>query len=355
MIAARFDSVPLSSRSLSSTSSPRDQDPAGHFDDVLANELKVKNDGRKEKQPELKNSPSLAILSEWISFQSEKGESFDEKVQSESAPNQGQDGNHMRHENGQNNLNGASGHVSQFSSSSSIFSHLSANDEGEDRQIEPQGNFQPSAVRQIAQSDTSSNSAGLDNSDLFEPGLVEIRHVSHATHFSVSGDPIRQISQNVMSLVGGGDLVPALAGQNERSSSPVKVLNVLLEPESLGSVTLRMKLSGNQLSIRVEVAERSTLEMIRQDQDRLQQSLKSNEVELERFEIRAASPDVSNALLQSEGASRSDGDRRAGSDLLSSEGKARDDRQKQDQDRKTSHAPNQTGDDSLPYRGGLYL
>lgn len=355
MIAARLETVPQALRSVSSSSSSRDQDSAGNFDDVLAGESQIKNDGPQDKRPELKNSPSQGIRSEWFSFQSWKGEALDEKDQAEVDENQGQAGGQLQDENGQRNLDLPFGHGSQFSPIPAALSCLRANNEGDEGQIRPTQEFHSFPMRRNLQRDSSSNSAGLDHPDLAEPGFVEIRHVSHATHYSVPGDPIRQISQNVMSLFGEPDLVPSLPGQNESSSAPLKVLNVLLEPETLGSVTLRMKLSGNQLSIRVEVAEPSTLEMIRQDQERLQQSLKSNEIELERLEIRAATPDVSDSVLHSDGSSRSDSDRRAGSDIFSGEGKGRDDRPKQDQDRKSPHAPNQIADDLHNYRGGLYL
>jgi chemotaxis protein MotD len=67
----------------------------------------------------------------------------------------------------------------------------------------------------------------------------------------------------------------------------VKTLQVQLEPEALGSVTVRMRLSGDQLSVRVDVAEPATLDMIQRERDRLQKSMGSDGVTVGHMEIRA--------------------------------------------------------------------
>ena len=80
----------------------------------------------------------------------------------------------------------------------------------------------------------------------------------------------------------------ATAVSPDASAQPVKTISVTLEPESLGTVTLRMRLSGNQLSVRVDVAEPATLELIQRDRDRLQKTMTSDNVSIDRLEIRGA-------------------------------------------------------------------
>jgi chemotaxis protein MotD len=113
---------------------------------------------------------------------------------------------------------------------------------------------------------------------------VAVRNVSTATHFPVTADPIRQIANEVTRAVEA----PAPTSPTEPQASPVKTVNVQLEPESLGTVTLRMRLSGDTLSVRVEVAEPATLQMIQRERDRLQKSMATDSVSIDRLEIRAA-------------------------------------------------------------------
>lgn len=113
---------------------------------------------------------------------------------------------------------------------------------------------------------------------------VAVRSVSSAQHFPVVADPVRQIATEVTRALEA----PAAAAAPDPLVSNVKTLNVQLEPESLGTVTLRLRLSGNQLSVRVDVAEPATLEMIQRERDRLQKSMTSESVSIDRLEIRAA-------------------------------------------------------------------
>ena len=116
---------------------------------------------------------------------------------------------------------------------------------------------------------------------------IEEIHITH--HFApVQADPIRQITSSVVKALQGTDGPSQTPASSQMSDSPIKTLQVKLEPEDLGSVTLRMRLSGNQLSLRVDVAEASTLQMIRNEQDRLHKSLVRDDVQIEKLEIRAA-------------------------------------------------------------------
>jgi hypothetical protein len=113
---------------------------------------------------------------------------------------------------------------------------------------------------------------------------VPVGRVTMANHFPVTADPVRQIATEVMHALDSKSGVAAPDPQN----APVKTVSIQLEPESLGAVTLRMRLSGDQLSVRVDVAEPATLDLIQRERDRLQKSMATDTVSIDRLEIRAA-------------------------------------------------------------------
>ena len=126
---------------------------------------------------------------------------------------------------------------------------------------------------------------GEEKDSTLEPTrAVAVTSVAAGQHFPVVGDPVRQIASDVKQAI---ETTAATAAPDPATSS-VKTLNVQLEPESLGTVTLRMRLSGNHLSIRVDVAEPATLDMIQRDRDRLQKSMTTESVSVDQLEIRSA-------------------------------------------------------------------
>jgi hypothetical protein len=134
--------------------------------------------------------------------------------------------------------------------------------------------------------DANGRKTGQDESSTAQTRSVAVRKVTTANHFPVTADPIRQIAAHITRAL-DAPAAPT-AALPDASSQPVKTISVTLEPESLGAVTLRMRLSGNQLSVRVDVAEPATLELIQRDRDRLQKSMTSDNVSIDRLEIRAA-------------------------------------------------------------------
>lgn len=123
-----------------------------------------------------------------------------------------------------------------------------------------------------------------DGQPVSELRSVAIHHVASANHFPVA-DPVRQIATEVKRAVEE----TSSPSVSEPGTNPVKTLSVQLEPESLGVVTLRMRLSGDHLSVRVDVAEPATLDLIQRERDRLQKSMATDKVSIDRLEIRAAS------------------------------------------------------------------
>lgn len=130
---------------------------------------------------------------------------------------------------------------------------------------------------------------GGDSDAPFRP--VEVRQVSSTTHFPVVADPVRQIASEVTRALEDPAATPGASALTDPSApQPVKTLQVQLEPEALGTVTLRLRLSGNHLSVRVDVAEPATLDMIQREHDRLQKSMTSDHVSIDRLEIRPLAP-----------------------------------------------------------------
>jgi hypothetical protein len=126
--------------------------------------------------------------------------------------------------------------------------------------------------------------SGEEAEPTLSPGRsVTVTSVTSGQHFPVVGDPVRQIASEVKQVIEATRMTEVA----EPVPSSVKTLNVQLEPESLGTVTLRMRLSGNQLSIRVDVAEPATLDMIQRERDRLQKSMTSESVSIDQLEIRS--------------------------------------------------------------------
>jgi flagellar hook-length control protein FliK len=77
-----------------------------------------------------------------------------------------------------------------------------------------------------------------------------------------------------------------------------KTMDIQLEPEALGVVNVKMKLSGGALTIQIEVAKPETLDMIKRSQDVLHRSLQGENCQLDGLTIRAASAADAGGLSQ---------------------------------------------------------
>lgn len=123
-----------------------------------------------------------------------------------------------------------------------------------------------------------------DESPTPESRSVVIRNVTSATHLAPPTDPVRQIVSEVRHAIE----TPETSARLDEPPQKVKLVSLQLEPESLGAVTLRMRLSGAHLSVRVDVAEPATLEMLQRERDRLQKSMATDGVAIESLDIRPA-------------------------------------------------------------------
>jgi chemotaxis protein MotD len=116
-----------------------------------------------------------------------------------------------------------------------------------------------SPTQQIA--DLVANGAGPDNLDT---------------------SPITARSSRALDAAGVADSRPSL--------SRIQTMQVLLDPESLGKVTVSMRLSGTRLDLRVETERLETMQLIGKDKDLLTGKLQNAGYAIETLIVRTADP-----------------------------------------------------------------
>ena len=201
----------------------------------------------------------------------------------------------------------AMGHATE-STKSDVPDGLSASEESMEQvaHLGPRSSEQPSTNLASERTKDLSQASAPTESD-FLPA-VKIEHVSTQVHFApVMSDPVRQIATGVFHAMTDSAHVDSQPQMGETPSFPIKTLLLKLEPENLGTVTLHLRLSGNQLSVRVDVAEPSTLHMLATEHDRLHKSLTTDTCNVERLEIRASAPVADAAPSQRSEESARDG------------------------------------------------
>lgn len=189
---------------------------------------------------------------------------------------------------------------------------------------------------------------------------VDVQSVSSATHYPVSGDPVRQIASEITREIGATTSAAAGPDASANAQGPTKTLNVQLEPESLGTVTIRLRLTGARLSVQLDVARPETLEMITRSQDTLHKSLDTDKCRLETLTIRAAAAaDAPVASQGSSGSNQQSGNQQSNASANQNASafngeRSRDQRDRQDSPRKTQNEDLPVLDRSASVRG-LYL
>jgi chemotaxis protein MotD len=107
-----------------------------------------------------------------------------------------------------------------------------------------------------------------------EAGAVEATDVAEPTlpgELPAGGAttvPARQIGDEVARVLASDAPRPALAHTETRSPvGKLKVLHIQLQPESLGTVTVRMEMKADVLELRIDAARADTAELIQRDRD----------------------------------------------------------------------------------------
>jgi flagellar hook-length control protein FliK len=137
-----------------------------------------------------------------------------------------------------------------------------------------------------------------DDEAVEETRSVAVRNVNTTTHYPVVSEPMRQIAGQVVREVQAAT-APVAAEMHKPAAHDVsKTMDIQLEPEALGVVNVKMKLSGGALTIQIEVAKPETLDMIKRSQDVLHRSLQGENCQLDGLTIRAASAADAGGLSQ---------------------------------------------------------
>lgn len=182
-----------------------------------------------------------------------------------------------------------------------------------------------------------------DGEPIDEARSVAVRNVTTTTHYPVVNEPMRQIAGQVIREVQQAS-APAAATPHKPAVQDVsKTMSIQLEPEALGTVNVKMKLSGGSLTIHIEVAKAETLDMITRSQDVLQRSLQGENCQLDGLTIRAASAADAGGLSQN-GAGGQQNSGQANSNGASNGASNQSSAQQQD-------ASSQAGDRSRGQRG----
>ncbi len=125
-------------------------------------------------------------------------------------------------------------------------------------------------------SDTPLHEALVPREDT--PKAIQVSVVGSETHFAPVLDlPVsRQLGEKIIGIADAGQAVAANAEiPFQRPVSSSHILDIRLEPADLGTVTMRLRLSGKSLSVHLDVERSETLQMIDGDQNTLAETLRA--------------------------------------------------------------------------------
>ncbi len=151
----------------------------------------------------------------------------------------------------------------------------------------------------------------IPTSAAFERGPVKVAVLDQKTHLPpvVEIAPIHQIADRIVGEASSvfasssegaepaGSSEAAVPGgeaglPSQASPSVVKTLNLQLKPESLGAVTITMRLSGARLDVQVEAANADAVRLIGADKDRLAERLRSSGYAMDNLVVKISQSQV---------------------------------------------------------------
>jgi len=162
---------------------------------------------------------------------------------------------------------------------------------------------QATAIGDAAAADTSSTSSPV------EFIKMDVSRIQAETHLiPAPAAPAQQIAD---AIVGSGLLTPGssttdasapssatdttsqsqvsgLQTSTQTVTSPLKILTLTLEPESLGSVTITMRLNDSGLNVQLDAAQASTASMIEQDKSKITDKLQSLGYSVDGVDVKTA-------------------------------------------------------------------
>lgn len=118
--------------------------------------------------------------------------------------------------------------------------------------------------------------------------------------------PTQQIADRIAAELEGAEpstdrADQSSAGANPGGGSPVKILHLQLSPADLGTVTLRLSLKGDALSIELDVSRHGTAQLLKNDRDALSSILRAAGYAVDGVTVQIADLDRSLASLAQSG------------------------------------------------------
>jgi chemotaxis protein MotD len=121
-----------------------------------------------------------------------------------------------------------------------------------------------------------------------------------ATVASLSNVPVAQLADVIANVATGLDSQGTAAQSNTTANAPsagraapVKELDVQLNPASLGTVSIQMRLSKGNLSVTIQADKSDTLKLIENERDAISGKLKSLNFSVESVTVKASEPAAS--------------------------------------------------------------
>jgi len=124
--------------------------------------------------------------------------------------------------------------------------------------------------------------------------VSEIVDVDSASHFAPAGSAFQQVATAVRESLGPAPGMPVRPGPEvaaaRETTAPLQVLNLKLQPESLGNVAVHMRLSGEALTMHIKVSDAATLASFQSGSNKLEDLLKAAGYQVDKLTIVAAAP-----------------------------------------------------------------
>jgi hypothetical protein len=127
---------------------------------------------------------------------------------------------------------------------------------------------------------------------------IKVSVLGQATHLPpVAGpSPTQQIADRITAEVSSASNASsetaAGAAGSQAATSSVKILNLQLEPENLGRVTVQLRLTGTGLELQVQAASAETMRMIADDKDLLVGKLRASGYSVDALVVKAGELEV---------------------------------------------------------------
>jgi chemotaxis protein MotD len=136
-----------------------------------------------------------------------------------------------------------------------------------------------------------------DQADGQTQPVATITVVAQETHTPpvLALSPVQQIAASIIDAAsaaetqtGAPHAASVLQPPAQASLPPLQVLNITLSPPDLGEVSVKMRLSGSQLDLHIEVGEKDTVPLLDKERDSLASRLQSSGYTVDSLTIKAA-------------------------------------------------------------------